>query len=150
MKHQAQNTKLQRSSRQQAANSESPCLPRAAILELEFWSFSGVWSLAFGAFVLGIATLLYLCSDSAQAMSPHLTATTPVGAQRGTDVEVILSGERLADAQELLWYSPGIQVSKLEVPTNQASLVKAQLKIAPDCPLGEHALRLRCASGVSD
>jgi hypothetical protein len=96
------------------------------------------------------ATFLCLVSGTASAMSPHLAATSPVGAQRGTELEVTLSGDRLADAQEVLWYSPGIQVAKLEVPTNQAAVVKAQLKIAPDCPLGEHALRLRCASGVSD
>jgi hypothetical protein len=73
-----------------------------------------------------------------------------VGAQRGTDVEVTLHGERLADAQEILLYSPGIEVTRLEVPTNQSALVKAQFKIDPDCRLGEHTLRVRCASGISD
>ncbi len=88
---------------------------------------------------------LYLGGNSVWAVSPELIATSPVGAQRGTEVEVTLHGARLTDTQEILWYSTGIQVSRLEVPTNQASIVKAHLKIAPDCPLGEHALRLRCA-----
>ena len=93
---------------------------------------------------------LYSGGGSLRAISPQLDATTPVGGQRGTEVEVTLRGQRLADAQEILWYSPGIQVARIEVPTNQANLVKAQLKIAPDCRLGEHTLRVRCASGVSD
>ncbi len=91
-----------------------------------------------------------LGGGSLRAISPQLTSTSPAGAQRGAEVELTLRGERLADAQEILWYSPGFQVVKLEVPTHQAAVVKAQIKIAPDCQLGEHALRLRCASGISD
>jgi len=99
-----------------------------------------------------LAGIIILClgGGSLRAVSPQLTATSPAGAQRGTEVEVTLRGERLADAQEIIWYSPGIQVARLEVPTNQAAVVKAQLKIAPDCRLGEHILRVRCASGISD
>lgn len=65
-------------------------------------------------------------------------------------MEVTLNGERLGDAQEIILYDAGIQVTKLEVPTNQANNIKAQIKIASDCPLGEHLLRVRCASGISD
>jgi hypothetical protein len=101
-----------------------------------------------------VSNLLFilLCSGASSlwAISPQLTATAPPGAQRGTEIEVTFRGDRLADAQEIIWYSPGIQAGKLEVPTNQASVVKAHLKIAPDCQLGEHLLRIRCASGVSD
>jgi len=101
---------------------------------------------------LGILALTFLlfATTPARAVAPHLTVTTPAGGQRGTEVEVTLRGKRLNDAQEILWYSPGIQVSKLEAPTNQSGDVKVWLKIAPDCPLGEHALRVRCASGISD
>ena len=99
--------------------------------------------------VLPVVALLWVIA-AARATSPQLSATTPLGAQRGTEVEIALHGERLADAREVLWYSPGIEVLKLEVPTNQAAEVKVRLKIAPDCRLGEHALRIRCASGISD
>jgi Bacterial pre-peptidase C-terminal domain len=96
------------------------------------------------------ATLLCCSSGELWAMAPQLTHTSPAGAQRGTELELTLQGERLADAQELIWYSPGIQVVGMEVPTNQAKLVKARIKIAPDCRLGEHAFRVRCSSGFSD
>lgn len=71
----------------------------------------------------------------------------PRGGQRGTEVTVTIGGARLADAQELMWYSPGIAVTKLDAKDAQ---VVATLKIAPDCRLGEHAVRLRSATGLSE
>src|SRR5262245_56347535 len=91
---------------------------------------------------LGVALCaLWLCGEpSLRAASPSLGAVQPRGAQRGTEALVTLSGGRLADAQELLVYYPGIAVKKLEVVNDAA--VKATLTIAPDCRLGEHAFRL--------
>jgi hypothetical protein len=82
------------------------------------------------------------------AASPSLGAVTPHGGQRGTELPVVLSGGRLSDAKEILFYYPGITTAKLEVVND--GQVKAVLKIAADCRLGEHALRLRTASGISD
>lgn len=84
----------------------------------------------------------------AGAVSPELKSVMPTGAQRGTDVEVTFSGERLQDVQEVLFYEPGLQVLNLSLVTNKA--VKAQIKVLPDCALGEHHLRLRAASGLSE
>ena len=70
----------------------------------------------------------------ASAATPSLGAIRPVGGQRGTEIEVTLSGARLGDAKEILYYQPGITtVSLTKVDDNN---VKAKLKIAPDCPLG--------------
>ena len=45
-------------------------------------------------------------------------------------------------------YSPGFSVSKLQaVNDNQ---IKATVKIALDCRLGEHSMRLRTATGISE
>ncbi|MHC5541324.1 PPC domain-containing protein, partial [Singulisphaera rosea] len=66
----------------------------------------------------------------------------------GTELEVTLGGARLTDAKEILFYRPGITVSKLEVVNDGA--VKATFKIAPDCPLGLVDLRLRSATGLSE
>src|SRR6476659_5848452 len=87
-------------------------------------------------------------ANSARAVSPALGAITPYGAQRGTEVEVVLSGARMNDAEEILLYYPGITVKSLE-PTGENS-VKAKIAIAPDCRLGIHALRLRTATGISN
>ena len=58
---------------------------------------------------------LLLCSSiafvvSAHAGSPNVSTTTPAAGQRGTEVEVTLSGSRLADARGLLFDEPGIEV----------------------------------------
>jgi hypothetical protein len=72
----------------------------------------------------------------------------PLGGQRGTEVEVTLAGGRLSDAKEVLFYQPGITTTKLQVVND--SQVKATFKIAPDCRLGLHELRLRTATGLSE
>ena len=79
------------------------------------------------------------------ATSPHIESLTPAGGQRGTELEAIFAGERLQDTQEIFCYEPGIQILKLNFVTNKT--VTAQLKIAPDCALGEHHLRIRSAPG---
>jgi Bacterial pre-peptidase C-terminal domain len=85
---------------------------------------------------------------AAFATSPHVESLTPVGGQRGTELEATFAGERLQDAQEIFCYEPGIQVLKLNLVTNKT--VTAQFKIAPDCTLGEHHLRVRTATGLSE
>lgn len=82
------------------------------------------------------------------ASSPALSNIIPRGAQRGTEVEVTLNGARLEDAQELMIYQPGIEVTGLTVVNG--SQVKAKLKIAADCAPGTKRIRVRCASGISD
>ena len=56
-------------------------------------------------------------------------------------MEITLSGARLGDAQEIIYYQPGITtVSLKKVDDNN---VKAKIKIAPDCALGLHDLRVQ-------
>jgi len=95
----------------------------------------------FGLLALSIAP------GAAIAASPSLGSITPYGAQRGTEVDVNFNGARLADAQEVYFYDPGITVTKLEATE---TAVKTKLKIAPDCRLGVHAMRVRAATGTSE
>src|SRR5258707_1024462 len=89
-----------------------------------------------------------LSSTGAQAASPALGNIMPRGGQRGTETVLFFNGARLGDAKEIILYYPGITVSKLEVINpNQ---VKATVKIAPDCRLGEHVMRVRTAGGISE
>lgn len=95
-----------------------------------------------------VATMVVsLSSMVACAARPSLGSITPYGAQRGTDVEVAFNGARLADAQEILFYNAGISVKKLEAADNA---VKTLLAIAADCRLGQHAMRVRTATGTSE
>jgi hypothetical protein len=91
---------------------------------------------------------LLLIAPSAGAATPALSSIRPVGGQRGTEMEITLSGARLGDAQEIIYYQAGIStVSLKKVDDNN---VRAKIKIAPDCPLGLHDLRLRTATGLSE
>ncbi len=97
---------------------------------------------------VALALLVGSLASVVSAAQPVFTNLQPWGFQRGTEVDVIVSGARLSDAQELLFYSPGVTCTKLEVVKDNQ--VKVQLKLADDCRLGIHALRIRTASGVSD
>ena len=83
------------------------------------------------------------------AVSPSVAVVTPAGGKLGTDIEITLSGVRLDDAKELLIYDPGIKVITLQ-PNKDGKQVKSLLRIAADCPLGEHQLRLRTLTGLSE
>src|SRR5262245_42308568 len=114
--------------------------PSASISPFAFsghWAVVILWSLAIG----------YWSLLPAYAVAPRLTNILPPGGQRGTEVEVRFTGQRLDDTKEVVFYTPGISVVSLEAGTNR---LKATLKIAADCRLGEHSMRLRTATGVSE
>ncbi|MCO5168203.1 MAG: PPC domain-containing protein [Planctomycetes bacterium] len=98
--------------------------------------------------LLVLAQLALLGAPLARAASPQLDTVLPRGGQRGTTVEVTLRGQRLADAEDLVLYGPGLRVEAFKAVN--ARTARATLAIAPDCPLGEHALRLRTRSGLSE
>src|SRR5262249_47989741 len=91
---------------------------------------------------------LFLLSSAVSAATPSLGSVSPRGGQRGKEVVFSFNGGRLSDAQEVLFYSPGFRVSKLEVVND--GQVKATVKIAEDCLPGEHPVRLRTKSGISE
>src|SRR5688572_5153522 len=94
------------------------------------------------------ALVLVALQATAHAASPNLQRVLPRGAQRGTELEVILHGDRLGDAEEVLLYSSGLTVNKLEVVDPKQ--VKLRVAVAADAALGEHALRVRCSTGISE
>jgi hypothetical protein len=113
------------------------CVSRPVLFASAQTSLLVLWSL-----VVAHGALL-----PAHAVSPRLTNILPAGAQRGTEVEVRFTGQRLEDTKEIVFYTPGISMVSMEAGTNR---VKATLRVAPDCRLGEHQMRLRTATGVSE
>ncbi|WP_165245840.1 PPC domain-containing protein [Paludisphaera soli] len=93
-------------------------------------------------------TLAAAFASAARGSSPSLTAIRPMGGQRGTEVEVVFSGARLGDAQEVLFYQPGVVATGIAKVDDNS--FKAKLQIAADSPLGYHDLRVRTATGVSE
>ncbi|MDG1897768.1 MAG: PPC domain-containing protein [Fuerstiella sp.] len=98
-----------------------------------------------------LLTLLVVTSAaSIQASDPTLTVITPRGIQRGAEHVVTFSGARLKDAEEVLFYDPGFEVVKIEPDEKNANIVRATIKVAPDCELGEKTAQVRTKTGVSD
>jgi hypothetical protein len=95
------------------------------------------------------ALLSIFLSLPALSFTPSIGTIQPRGGQRGTEMTIRLSGDRLYEPQEILLYQPGITVTKLEKVGDQHKAVKATISIAPDAPLGEHMMRLRCKGGIS-
>ncbi len=95
-----------------------------------------------------LATLgMLIAAVPAWAVAPTVRLIQPVGGQRGTEVVVTLTGQRLADIQEILFYQPGITVTKI-VGGKDAQAV-ATFKIADAAQLGLHDFRIRTATGIS-
>ena len=103
---------------------------------------------------------------SAEGRAGYLTfnieSLTPRGGQRGTTVEVLLEGMYLDDPREIIFYRPGIRAIDFEVlPPHEPPIglhgggmirdrVRCKFVIAPDCPLGEHPLRLRTKNQLTN
>jgi hypothetical protein len=92
--------------------------------------------------------LVVFAAVEAGAVAPHLASVLPTGGQRGTQMEVSFHGDRLQDTEEVISYEPGLEVLKLS--TTKKDVVTAQLRIAPDCRLGEHHLRIRTETGLTE
>lgn len=95
-----------------------------------------------------VSSLLVGCSLTAWAVEPNIGQMSPTGVQRGSEVDITFSGSRLADAKQLLFYSPGFEVKS--VTPDKDNKVVAKVAIAADCRLGIHAVRLASESGISN
>lgn len=105
---------------------------------------------------------LCLCGSPLFAGSPRLARVTPPGGQRGSVATVEFLGRYLDEPKEVLFYESGIAVVSMEkvesmtaangrtVPADPGTRVRVKLKIAADCALGAHGLRLRTAEGLTE
>jgi hypothetical protein len=84
------------------------------------------------------------------AQQHMLEYVLPRGGTRGATMEVALHGRFLNDPREVLFYGPGIRAVGMRPGAKPAEEVLARFEIAPDCPLGEHVLRLRTATALSE
>jgi hypothetical protein len=88
-----------------------------------------------------------LCADPRYMIDYML----PRGGSRGATVEVEFHGFSLENPKQVLFYGSGIAVAGDFVPyAKPGDGFKVKLKIAEDCPVGEHLLRVRTATGLTD
>lgn len=96
------------------------------------------------------ALLVFVASTATYAADPTLTVITPRGIQRGAEHVLTFTGARLKDTEEILFYEPGFEVVKIEPDEKNANIVRATVKVAPDCELGEKTAQVRTKTGLSD
>jgi hypothetical protein len=88
-----------------------------------------------------------LIAGVASAAYPTFSSTKPNGGQRGTDVQVVLSGSQLSDFEGLLFMSPGFTLKSTDKV--EGGKVTVTLTIAKEVPPGLHMFRIRTKTGLS-
>jgi hypothetical protein len=99
------------------------------------------------AVFIPLAVALVAAVSEAHA-TPAITRLEPAGAPRGAEVEVTIRGRDLAGAAELFFAAGGIEAAALE--GSDGATLKARLRVAADCPTGQHWLRVRTKDGLSE
>lgn len=79
---------------------------------------------------------------------PRVGSLEPAGGQRGTTVTVLLRGDRLDTAEQVLLLQPGLEVQS--VRARAADRCEVTLHIPADCAPGAHALRLVTQHGLAN
>ncbi|MDZ4851653.1 MAG: hypothetical protein SGI77_20390 [Pirellulaceae bacterium] len=97
--------------------------------------FSLLW------FVVGLAGIV-------SAANPTVSVISPMGLQRGTTTEIIMSGERLGDAHQVMFYTPGIEVSDIKALDDKKIKMTVTASKDADCDL--HAFRVVTKTGLSN
>lgn len=98
---------------------------------------------------------------AARPLGYFIERTQPRTGQRGTTVEVTISGFAQPKPNEVSFYGPGIRAIEIEplpdlqypVGLAHGGLIQAQMRckfeITSDCPLGVHSFRVRSATELS-
>lgn len=94
--------------------------------------------------------LLGLSSTAAADTRYMVDYVLPRGGGRGATVEAEFHGAFLENPKEIIFYQPGIQASGFVPYAKPGDGFKVKFQIAADCPLGEHVLRVRTATALSD
>ena len=108
------------------------------------------FSLVIWLFATVPASSVFATSASAMGpgSTPRLNLIMPRGVQRGTEITLRFSGQRLNGAEEIFLYEDGVSV--LELKSVDASNLDVRIKVESDCRLGEHVAQIRTSQGISD
>ena len=107
----------------------------------------GYASLEVGMYCWRLTLLLAPALLAAQQMPPtrpDIRGISPHGAQRGTNVDVVIRGSNLQNASEIRFATAKL---KAEVREVQHNLVRARILIDPAAEPGRHDLRLIAPHG---
>jgi hypothetical protein len=106
------------------------------------------------ALIVFVAAAVLVTPAQAGPVQRHIERVMPRSGQRGTTVEVKIQGVALNDVREAIFYRGGIEAVEFSAPEKLPThnlmhsarieqQVTCRFRIAPDCPIGIHAFRLR-------
>lgn len=99
---------------------------------------------------LSVAPLIIascLLGSAAMAAYPVLSSTTPRGAQRGSEVKIVVAGDKLSDFETLKFFSPGFTLKSVEKVEEKR--VECTIAVAPEVQTGNHLVRVVTKTGIS-
>ncbi len=83
----------------------------------------------------------------AWAAYPEMSTLKPHGGQIGSELKLTITGTRLEDFEDLMFYTPGFKVKSVESRT--PGKVELTLSIGKEVQAGNHVMRVRTKSGIS-
>src|SRR5579863_8071120 len=95
------------------------------------------------------AAILILLT-TASSFADMLEYVTPRGGSIGSTVEAVLHGANLQDPKEVRFYDDCIRATNVAPGAKPDKEVKARFVIGQGCTPGEHVLRLRTATALSE
>ncbi len=98
-------------------------------------------------FALSVA-ITVLSVSSASAAFPVVVYHQPLGVTRGEESTIVLKGDRLSDARQVLFDQPGVEVIEVKPIDNKS--VELKVKTKSDLAPGRYSFRLVTASGVTN
>lgn len=97
---------------------------------------------------LTLLVMTLMVVTQADAASPDLSTISPPGVQRGTEAVLKFNGNRLKDAQEVMFYDKGVEVVELKAENDK--VVSVKVKVAEDAPIGMQRVRMRTVTGITE
>ena len=94
-----------------------------------------------------ILVSLCLVTSFLGATEPVISSLLPRGGQLGSKQEIVITGQRLADTEEIFFYETGITAA--EIINNKGKKLTAKFTISKDAKIGQHELRIRTKKGIS-
>lgn len=94
-----------------------------------------------------LLTAFLLAPLAASAAYPEMSTLKPHGGQIGADLKLTITGTRLDDFEDLMFYTPGFKVKSVESRT--PGKVELTLSIGKEVQAGNHVMRVRTKSGIS-
>lgn len=96
-----------------------------------------------------MGVLLLTAAMAVAPQSPLLERLSPPGGQRGTEIQVEFTGQRLLEPQALVLAQAGIDVLAVTAGSKPETCT-ASLRVRLDCALGAHQVRLRTLHGLTN